>query len=45
VANHAVVPLASITLRPRHGVHVTLESRQKKEAAAPSNVRQAAVAD
>jgi len=43
-ANHPVVPLASITLRPRHGVRATLESRQKKEAA-PSNVRQAAVAD
>ncbi len=24
VANHPVVPLASITLRPRHGVRVTL---------------------
>jgi len=34
VANHAVVPLASITLRPRRGVHVTLVPRQKKEAAA-----------
>jgi len=45
VANHPVVPLASITLRPRHGVRVTLESRQKKEAMAPSDVRQAAVAD
>src|SRR5436853_6400129 len=34
VANHAVVPLASITLRPRRGVHVTLVPPQKKEAAA-----------
>ena len=33
VANHPVVPLASITLRPRHGVRVTLESRQPKETA------------
>jgi cytochrome P450 len=31
VANHPVVPLASITLRPRHGVRVTLESRQGNE--------------
>jgi len=45
VANHPVVPLASITLRPRHGVRVTLESRQKKVAVASSNGRQAAVAD
>ena len=45
VANHPVVPLASITLRPRHGVRVTLESREKKEAVPSSNDRQAAVAD
>jgi len=44
-ANHPVVPLASITLRPRHGVRVTLESRQKKESVPSSNGRQAAVAD
>jgi cytochrome P450 len=44
-ANHPVVPLASITLRPRHGVRVTLESREKKEAVSSSNGRQAAVAD
>jgi cytochrome P450 len=44
VAHHPVVPLASITLRPRHGVRVKLESREKKEAAS-SNGRQAAVAD
>jgi len=31
VADHPVVPLASITLRPRHGVRVTLESRQPNE--------------
>jgi cytochrome P450 len=45
VANHPVVPLASITLRPRHGVRVMLESRKKKEAVSSSNDRQAAVAD
>ncbi len=33
VANHPVVPLASITLRPRHGVRVTLELRQPNERA------------
>ena len=33
VANHPVVPLGSITLRPRHGVRVTLESRQPNETA------------
>ncbi len=30
VPNHPVVPLASITLRPRYGVRVTLESRQRR---------------
>src|SRR5216683_820524 len=45
VSNHPVVPLASITLRPRHGVRVTLESREKKEAVSSSKGRQAAVAD
>jgi cytochrome P450 len=45
VPNHSVVPLASITLRPRHGVRVTLESREKKKAVSSSNGRQAAVAD
>jgi len=29
VPNHPVVPLASITLRPRYGVRVVLESRQR----------------
>ncbi|OLE47247.1 MAG: cytochrome P450 [Acidobacteria bacterium 13_1_20CM_3_58_11] len=33
VANHPVVPLASITLRPRHGVRVTLVSRRPNETA------------
>ena len=32
VPNHPVIPLASITLRPRHGVRVTLESRQQRFA-------------
>jgi len=45
VPNHPVVPLASITLRPRHGVRVKLESREKKEAVSSSSGRQAAVAD
>ncbi len=44
VANHPVVPLASITLRPRHGVRVTLESRQPNETA-NSFGEQSAVAD
>jgi len=45
VPNHPVVPLASIALRPRHGVRVKLESREKKEAVSSSSGRQAAVAD
>jgi cytochrome P450 len=32
VPNHPVVPLASITLRPRYGVRVTLEARQPRPA-------------
>ncbi len=42
---HSVIPLASITLRPRHGVRVTLESRQKKETDASFIGKQSAVAD
>lgn len=34
VAGHPVVPLASITLRPRYGIRVTLESRASKTRAA-----------
>jgi len=45
VTNHPVVPLASITLRPRHGVHVILESRQENEAETTFNGKQSAVAD
>lgn len=32
IPNHPVVPLASITLRPRYGVRVILESRQRTGA-------------
>jgi cytochrome P450 len=45
VANHPVMPLASITLRPRHGVRVSLESRQKKVVEIPAQARQAMSAD
>jgi len=45
VAGHPVVPLASITLRPRHGVRVTLESRQGNEAKKFFTPAQSAVAD
>jgi hypothetical protein len=40
-----VVPLASITLRPRHGVRVTLDSRQKNAAENFFSGKQSAVAD
>jgi cytochrome P450 len=43
--NHPVVPLASITLRPRHGVRVTLESREKNAAEISFTGKQSAVAD
>jgi len=45
VAGHPVVPLASITLRPRHGVRVMLERRQPADARASSMGSQSAVAD
>src|SRR6266403_1015003 len=45
VANHPVAPLASITLRPRHGVRVTLESRGNNAAEASFSKKQSAVAD
>src|SRR6267154_795024 len=45
VANHLVAPLASITLRPRHGVRVTLESRGNNAAEASFSGKQSAVAD
>jgi cytochrome P450 len=45
VVIHPVVPLASITLRPRHGIRVLLESRQSMGAKSPLSSMQAAVAD
>lgn len=45
VANHPVVPLASITLRPRHGVRVILESRQHKDEEVVPQAKQAMSAD
>jgi cytochrome P450 len=45
LANHAVVPLASITLRPRHGVRVTLERRHYRDAHDTSIGAQSAVAE
>jgi cytochrome P450 len=45
VPNHPVVPLASITLRPRHGVRVILESRQCRSAESFSQAKQAMSAD
>jgi cytochrome P450 len=45
VANHPVTPLASITLRPRHGVRVIVEARQGNKARAPFAGKQSAVAD
>src|SRR5262249_57091207 len=44
VSNHPVVPLASITLRPRHGVRVTLESRHPSSEEIQSPARQAITA-
>ena len=40
VPNHPVVPLASITLRPRYGVRVMLESRERPVAQNLSQVTQ-----
>jgi cytochrome P450 len=45
VANHPVVPLASITLRPRHGVRVVLEQRRCSDAHDTSIGAQSIVAD
>jgi cytochrome P450 len=45
VANYPVVPLASITLRPRHGVRVLLESRQQRGLRDNSVSAQSAVAE
>jgi cytochrome P450 len=43
--NHPVEPLASITLRPRHGVRVVLERRHANAAKNASSNAQPAVAD
>src|SRR5713226_476110 len=45
VPGHPVVPLASITLRPRYGVRVLLESRQSGSAEISSHAKQAMSAD
>jgi cytochrome P450 len=45
VAGHPVVPLASITLRPRHGIRMLLESRQSIRTKNSLSGTQAAVAD
>jgi len=45
VPGHPVVPLASITLRPRHGVRVTLESRHRGSAEIRRPTEQAMTAD
>ena len=45
VASHHVEPLASITLRPRHGVRVTLESRQENQTGSAIAREQSANAD
>src|SRR6266403_1699963 len=45
VADHPVEPLASITLRPRHGVRVTLEHRRASDARGSAMGAQSAVAD
>jgi cytochrome P450 len=45
VANHLVAPLASITLRPRHGIRVMLESRRQNGAQKFFAGEQSAVAD
>jgi cytochrome P450 len=45
VPGHPVVPLASITLRPRHGVRVVLESRRGTTSGISSETSQAMTAD
>lgn len=45
VPDHPVVPFASITLRPRHGVRVVLESRQSRATGISSDTTQAMSAD
>jgi cytochrome P450 len=45
VPGQVVVPLASITLRPRHGIRVTMEAREPAEAHASFSKAQTATAD
>jgi cytochrome P450 len=45
VPGHTVAPLASITLRPRHGIRVTLEARRPAEAHSSLSKAQTAIAD
>jgi cytochrome P450 len=45
VPNHPVSPIASITLRPRYGIRVTLEARKPAEAHIPPPKVQTAIAD
>jgi cytochrome P450 len=45
VPDHPVVPLASITLRPRHGVRMVLESRQPRAKETLPEATQAMSAD
>jgi cytochrome P450 len=45
VHDHPVTPLPSITLRPRHGIRVVLESRQRVDRHSSFMGQQSAVAD
>jgi cytochrome P450 len=45
VPGHPVTPLASITLRPRHGIRVVLETRQRRDKNFSLMGQQSAVAD
>jgi cytochrome P450 len=45
VPGQVVVPLASITLRPRHGIRVTMEARKPAEAHSSFSKAQTATAD
>jgi cytochrome P450 len=45
VPGHPVAPLASITLRPRHGIRVVLETRQRRDKNFSLMGQQSAVAD
>jgi len=45
VPGHTVAPIASITLRPRHGIRITLEKRNLTEAGTSPPKTQTAIAD